>query len=71
MTFGLPTYCGYFQVCVCLKNGPCGLNFQAVFASNRSEIGQYIGFRLISWQLSAVFTQNFIYKLIGDIFVGV
>ena len=29
MKLGLQVYCGYFQVCV--KNGPCGPNFRAVF----------------------------------------
>ena len=53
---------GIFEV-LCVKNGPRGPNFQA-------RIGQYIGFRLFSWNVSAIFTWNLIYKLIGATFVG-
>ena len=49
---------------LCVKNGPRGPNFQA---PNRSV---YIGFRLFSWNVSAIFTWNLIYKHIGATFVG-
>ena len=45
------------------KMAPVGLIF-------RPQIGQYIGFRLFSWNFSAIFTWNLIYKLIGATFVG-
>ena len=44
--YGLQAHCGNFEVCV--KNGPCGLNFRAVLVPNRAKMGQYIGFRLFS-----------------------
>ena len=45
------------------KMAPVGLIF-------RPQIGQYIGFRLFSWNVSVIFTWNLIYKLIGATFVG-
>ena len=53
---------------LCVKNGPRGPHFRA---PNRAKIGQYIGFRLFSWNVFAIFTWNLIYKLIGATFVGV
>ena len=53
---------------LCVKNDPRGPNFRAL---NRVKIGQYIGFRLFSWNVSAIFTWNLIYKLMGATFVGV
>ena len=53
---------------LCVKNDPRGPNFRA---PNRVKIGQYMGFRLFSWNVSAIFTWNLIYKLIGATFVGV
>ena len=52
----------YFQVCV--RNYPCRSNSWTVLARNKDTIGQYIGFRLSSWQVSTGFTRNLIYKLI-------
>ena len=51
-----------------VKNDPRGPNFRV---PNKVKIGQYIGFRLFSWNLSAIFTLNLIYKFIGSTFVGV
>ena len=53
---------------LCVKNYPRGPNFRA---PNRVNIGQYIGFRLFSWNASAIFPWNLIYKLIGATLEGV
>ena len=66
---GILKVVGHFlQKFLCVKNDPHGPNFRA---PNRVKIGQYIGFRLFSWNVSPVFTWNLIYKLIGSTFVGV
>ena len=55
-------------LCVKNDNDPRGPNFRP---PNRVKIGQYIGLRLFSWNVSAIFTWKLIYKLIGATFVGV
>ena len=56
MKLGFRAYCGYLHVCV--KNGQMaiGPNVRTLC----SKIGQYIGFRLLSWTFSTGFTGNLI-----------